>query len=144
MEERFRKRLAIGRGIISLKGREQTHFYKKHDINIPIYSMSLLHLSRGVNFRLETIQRDFLRGGGNLERKIHFINLKTTCLSKEKGGLGIRSLSNLNRALLEKWNCWFAVDESSFRRKFITLKYGTDGGWFTQVPNGSYEGGCLR
>lgn len=106
--------------------------------------MSLFHLSRGVKFRLKTIERDFLRGGGNLERKLHLINLKTTCLSKEKVGLGIQSLSNLNRALLEKWNCWFAVGESSFRRKFITLKYGTDGGWFTQVPKGSYEGGLLE
>ena len=66
--------------------------------------MSLFPLPRKVKIILEKIQRDFLWGGGNLERKIHLVNWDIVCSSKEKGGLGIRSLSNFNKALLEKWN----------------------------------------
>lgn len=50
------------------------------------------------------------------------------CLSKEKGGLGIRSLSNLNKALLGKWNWRFSVEENAARRILINLKYGTEEG----------------
>ena len=75
--------------------------------------MSLFPLPRKVKIRLEKIQRDFLWGGGNLERKIHLVNWDIVCSSKEKGGLGIRSLSNFNKALLEKWNWRFAMEENS-------------------------------
>ena len=37
---------------------------------------------------MEKIQRDFLWGGGNMDRKIHLINWGTVCSSKKKGGLG--------------------------------------------------------
>ena len=50
--------------------------------------------------RLEKIQWDFLWGGVSLDRKIHLVNWDTGCLSKGNGGLGIRSLSIFNRALL--------------------------------------------
>ena len=56
-----------------------------------------------MNSRLKKIQKDFLRGGGNLDRKIHVIKLGTMCLSKVKGGLGIHNLSMLNKVLLGKW-----------------------------------------
>ena len=43
--------------------------------------------------RLEKIQRDFLWGGGNPEKKFHLVNWNTVCSSKERGGLGIKDLS---------------------------------------------------
>ncbi|RVW96858.1 hypothetical protein CK203_026045 [Vitis vinifera] len=49
---------------------------------------------------LEHIQRDFLWKGGNLEQKPHLVRWELVCLSKKKGGLGIKSLSTLNKALL--------------------------------------------
>ena len=57
--------------------------------------MSLFHFLKGVKSRLEKIQRDFLLGGGNLKRIIHLVSWNAVCLSKEKGGLGIRSLTTL-------------------------------------------------
>ena len=36
-------------------------------------------------------------GRGNLERKLHLVKWKVICLSKDKGGLRIRGLVNLNR-----------------------------------------------
>ena len=66
--------------------------------------MSLFRMPKGVIKRLEKIQRDFLWGGGNLERELHLVNWKVICLSKDNGGLVIRGLLNLNRAFLGKWN----------------------------------------
>ena len=95
---------------------------------MPTYDMSLSRLPRVVKFRLEKIQRDFLWVVGNLERKIHLVNWGTVCLSKEKGGLGIRSLSSFIRALLVNWNWRFVVEENSAWRKIIGLKYGMEDG----------------
>ena len=66
--------------------------------------MSLFRIPKGVKSRLEKIQWDFLWGGGNVERKIHLLNWSTVCTSKEKGGLGVRSLVKMNKSLLGKWN----------------------------------------
>ena len=37
--------------------------------------------------RLEKLKRDFLWGGGNMERKAHLVNWEMVCACKEKGGL---------------------------------------------------------
>ena len=64
--------------------------------------MSLCWLPKGVWNILKKIQRNFLWGGGNLDWKIHLVNYNIVCSGKENGGLGIRSLSIVNRALLGK------------------------------------------
>ena len=42
-------------------------------------------------------------GGGALEQKPHLVRWSTVCLDKCKGGLGVKSLATLNKALLGKW-----------------------------------------
>ena len=72
--------------------------------------------------------RDFLWGGGNLERKPHLVNWKTVCLEKSRGGLGVRSLSKMNKALFCKW-CWrFANERDSLWRLVISTKFGEEDG----------------
>ena len=41
-------------------------------------------------------------GGENLDKKCHVVSWDIVCSSKEEGGLGIRSLSIADRALLGK------------------------------------------
>ena len=102
VKERFRKKLAIWKIQYISKGGRLT-LLRSTLSNLPIYIMSLFRLPMGVKARLEKIQRGFLWGGGNLEKKIHLVNWNIVCTSREKGGLGIRSLSIVNRALLGKW-----------------------------------------
>ena len=92
--------------------------------------MSLFIIPRKVSLRLEKIQRDFLWGGGASQSKPHLVNWSIVCIEKKDGGLGIRNLSRLNKALLGKW-CWrFASEQDSLWKQVIVRKFGEeDGGW---------------
>ena len=58
------------------------------------------------------------------------------CAQKEKGGLGIRKLALLNKALLGKWIWRFAHEKDNLWRKVILVKYGQEGfGWRTSEAN---------
>ena len=103
VEERFRKRLAVWKRQFISKGGRMT-LIRSTLSSMPIYLMSLLRIPRAVSLRLERIQRDFLWGGGALKKKPHLVKWDTVCLDKSKGGLGVRRLSILSRALLCKWN----------------------------------------
>ena len=92
--------------------------------NMPIYTMSLFRIPKGVKYRLEKIQRDFLWGGGNLDRKIHLIGWRTICTSKKGGGLGIWRLEILKKSLLGKWNWKLATEDNPMWKNLIKLKYG--------------------
>ncbi|RVW43466.1 hypothetical protein CK203_095349 [Vitis vinifera] len=64
--------------------------------------------------------------------KRQFILREEESLSSGMGGLGIRNLSILNRALLCKWSWRFAVERDSYWKLIISSKYGIErGGWST-------------
>ena len=131
IEERFRKRLTLWkRQFISKGGR--TTLIRSTLSSLLIYFMSLFHLPRIVKIRMERIQRNFLWGGDALEKKPHLVNWSTVCLAKQKGGLGVRGLTNPNRVLLSKWSWRFANERDSLWRFVIGTKLGEDeGGWCT-------------
>lgn len=59
----------------------------------------------------------------------------------ERGGLGIRDLRDLNRALLAKWLWRYGKEPNALWRKVIDAKYKAhEFGWFSKEPRGSY--GC--
>ena len=61
VEVRFRKKLAIWKRQINQKGGRHT-LIRSTLSNLPIYTMCLFPLPKGVKSRLEKIQRDFLWG----------------------------------------------------------------------------------
>ncbi|RVW35151.1 BTB/POZ and MATH domain-containing protein 4 [Vitis vinifera] len=95
--------------------------------------------------RLEKLQRDFLWGGDSLERKVHLINWEVVCTQREKGGLGIRKIDSLNKALLGKWVWRFAVENDNLWRLMIGVKYGQEEfGWRTKEARGTYGVGVWK
>ena len=66
-------------------------------------------------------------------------------LGKEKGGLEIKRLDLLNRALLGKWAWRFAMEENSTWKSCISAKYGSrEGEWFTPLPRGNHGVGLWK
>ena len=116
VEERMRRRLALWKRQYMSKGGRIT-LIKSTLASIPVYQLSLFRMPKLIAKRLEKLQRDFLWGGGSLERKIHLINWEVVCIQKEKGGLGIQKINLLNKALLGKWIWRFAFERKSFGRR---------------------------
>ena len=144
IEERFRKRLSSWKRQYISKGGRLT-LIRSTLSSLPIYFLSLFRMPKSVCARLEKIQRDFLWGGGNLDRKPHLVNWKTVCLEKSRGGLGVRGLSVMNQALLCKW-CWrFANERDSLWRMVISTKFGEEaGGWHTRDIRGGFGTGVWK
>ena len=144
VEKRMRRRLALWKRQYLSKGGRIT-LMKSTLASIPIYQLSLFRMPKLVAKRLEKLQRDFLWGGGSLERKIHLINWEVVCNQKEKGGLGIRKIDLLNKALLGKWIWRFAFEKEILWKKVIGVKYDHEGfGWRTNKARGTFGVGVWK
>ena len=144
VEARMRRRLALWKRQYLSKGGRIT-LIKSTLASMPIYQLSLFRMPKLIVKRLEKLQRDFLWGGGSLERKIHLINWAVVCSQKENGGLGIRKIDLLNKALLGKWIWRFTFEEDIFWRKVVGVKYGQWGfGWRTKEARGTFRVGVWR
>ena len=98
-----------------------------------------------MKLRLDKIQRDFLWGGGSLERKPHLVKWATICLERLKGSLGVKNLSILNKALLSKWSWWYVKEKEAWWVEVIRRKYGEDeGGWSSRFTWESYGVGLWK
>ena len=66
-------------------------------------------------------------------------------MDKEKGGLGLRKLARLNKALLGKWIWRFACAKEELWKKVLEAKYGQeDFGWRTRKANGVFGVGVWK
>ena len=144
VEERMRRRLALWKRQYISKGGRIT-LIKSTLASIPIYQLSLFRMPKSVAKRLEKLQRDFLWGGGRMERKVHLIKWEVVCTHKVNGGLGIRKIDLLNKALLSKWIWRFAFEEDILWKKVIGVKYGEEGlGWRTNEARGAFGVGVWK
>ena len=138
IKERFRKRLASWKMQYISKGGRAT-LIRSTLSNLPIYYLSLFRMPQRVCAILERIQRQFLWGGSDHEKKISLVKWETVCTDKRKGGIGIKSFSIINKALLSKWSWRFANDKKSLWRRVIQCKFGeSSGGWHTRDLRGGY------
>ena len=77
--------------------------------------------------------------------KAHLIKWEAICEDKSKGGLGLRKLVLLNKALLGKWIWRFAYDKDDLWKQVITAKYGQEGhGWRAKRAYGTIDGGVWK
>ncbi|RVW16563.1 hypothetical protein CK203_069336 [Vitis vinifera] len=73
-----------------------------------------------VRRRLALWKRQHISKGGRI------IFIKSTMANKEKGGIGIRKLALLNKALLGKWIWRFACEKKNLWKKVISVKHGQE------------------
>ncbi|RVX21022.1 hypothetical protein VitviT2T_011245 [Vitis vinifera] len=144
VEERVRRRLALWKRQYISKGGRVT-LIKSTLASMPIYQMSIFRMPKMVARRLEKVQRDFLWGGGQMEGKTHLVNWEVVCTDKTKGGLGIRKLALLNKALLGKWIWRYASDKDNLWKQVIKVKYGQeDFGWRPKKTKGAVGVGVWK
>lgn len=97
----------------------------------PIYPMMSGEVPNACLKDIQKIQRGFVWGQYDDQRRVHLVNWNTVTLPKSLGGLGLRDLSIMNQACLLKM-CWaIRVGENSLWSGVSLGKYGrnfhTDG-----------------
>ena len=66
-------------------------------------------------------------------------------MDKRKGGLGVKSITTLNKALLGKWSWHFASEREAFWNQVIMGKYGEErGGWSSCEARQGYGVGLWK
>ena len=75
----------------------------------------------------------------------HLMKWDTVCSDRRVGGLGVRHLHLLNKALLCKWIWRFASEREAFWRQIISGKYGNlEGDWCSKEVRGGYGVGLWK
>lgn len=108
--------------------------------SLPIYYLSLFKAPQKVINILEAIRCRFFWGFKDSQRGISWVKWNTILLDRDKGGLGVGSLSAKNLGLLGKWKWRFLTEKNALWRQVISEFYGNDGG-FGFLPNSCHVGG---
>ncbi|GKU92387.1 hypothetical protein SLEP1_g6121 [Rubroshorea leprosula] len=140
MIESFKKKLASWKNkFISLGGR--ITLLNSVLSSLPVFTMSVHLLPKGLILILDKIRRSFLWGGGESIRKVNWVCWEKVCRSKLEGGLGVKDLRKFNLALLGKWWSRIAEGEEGLLYRVIREKYGSKGGnWLNWIEEGKQRG----
>jgi len=127
--EKFQRRLAGWKSKLLSKGGRLT-LVQSALWSIPIYYASLFTIPASISGQLEKIMRDFPWATNEVETGFHWVKWDDVCLPKREGGLGIRSLRDMNKALKVKWLWRFAREENTLWKDLLKMKYDVDKlGW---------------
>ena len=91
--------------------------------SIPIHVLSVFDVPKVVLHRLDRIMSNFLWGGAELIKKRHWLSWDIVTSPFEEGGLGVRKLEDVMRALRMKMAWKFNTDNSLWTQ-FLKAKYG--------------------
>jgi len=76
---------------------------------MPLYLFSILAVPKLVIKRIKDLQRNFLWGSTATNHKWALVNWTTVCMSKEKGGIGLRDPNQSNAIMCAKlWWQWLS------------------------------------
>ena len=87
-----------------------------------MYALSLFGILVKFIEKIEKIQRDFLWTGLEGRKRYPLVAWENVCLPKGYGGLGIRKLTHLNKALLAK-QMWNIFNRTREWRDILINKY---------------------
>jgi hypothetical protein len=92
--------------------------------SMPLYFFSFYKAPQCVIKQLVRIQRNFLWGGGVVEKKLCWVKWDLISLPKSQGGLGVKNLALFNSALLSKWK-WRCIDDrNALWADLLSFRYG--------------------
>lgn len=121
----FNNRLATRKKKFLSKGGRLT-LIKSTLSNLPTYYLSVLHIPSKVAKKLEAFQCNFLWADTDNKRKYHLVKWSDLKKLLRNRGLGLRSLNNLNKALLGKWIWRYWNESDSLWKKVINCKWYND------------------
>ena len=122
LEEKILKRvLGWKEKFISKAGREV--LIKTVAQAIPTYAMSLFKLPKSMCDSINSLLAKYWWGQNKEERKIHSVNWKKLCKSKQEGGMGFRDLHTFNLAMLSKQAWRLTQDTNSLFYKVNKARY---------------------
>lgn len=101
--------------------------------SLPIFIMQSFMLPKGTLIKMDTLIRGFFWGVKDSQaHKLYLKSWSSICMSKSKGGLGIRSMVDINQIMLSKlaWN--LCVESKKPWIKLIKAKYRR-GNFFLEV-----------
>nr|GEV50033.1 putative RNA-directed DNA polymerase, eukaryota, reverse transcriptase zinc-binding domain protein [Tanacetum cinerariifolium] len=93
--------------------------------SVPLYSMSIYKVPKGVLHELEMIRNNFFIGADSSNTKINWVAWEKVLASKKHRGHGVSSYFGLNRALLLKWVLRFLSQDGSLWFQVIGAIYGS-------------------
>ena len=80
-----------------------------------------------------------------MERKSHLVKWATIYSERRHGGLSVKNLSILNKALIIKWSWWYASEKEAWWVEVIKRKYGEEEGrWSSHFPRENYGVGLWK
>jgi hypothetical protein len=93
--------------------------------SLPLYFFSFYRGPNKVIKKLTSIQRDFLWGSSQTQKKVAWISWNSVCKTKIAGGLGVKNLDLFNIALLAKWKWRCLCENDAFGIRFLFIATGT-------------------
>jgi hypothetical protein len=91
---------------------------------LPIYFLSFFKVPPGIISSIESLFKNFLWGGSDEAKKIHWVKWERVCKPKEEGGLGIKDLKLFNIALLGKWWWRLKNEDEALWHRVLVCRYG--------------------
>nr|KYP31479.1 Putative ribonuclease H protein At1g65750 family [Cajanus cajan] len=102
---------------------------------LPLYYISFFRVPRSVSREITSIQRKFLWGCSDGQRKISWISWDKVTLPKAQGGLGVKNVTLFNTAMLAKWRWTLFHLPSSIWSQVLLSKYGGGSNLWAQNPS---------
>ena len=82
--------------------------------------------------------------GRALKQKPYLVRWVIVCLDKRIGGLGIKCLFTINKALLDKWCRRFSNEKGAFWNQVISRKCGEEREWWFSGSEGGVWGWVME
>ena len=95
--------------------------------SLGVYYFSSFKAPKKIISKLESIRRNFFWGGSVDGNKMSWIAWDKVLSPRDRGGLGIGSLTSCNQAMLAKWWWRFRNENHALWRKVICSIYGPSG-----------------